>query len=232
MAKGTTRIFLAKALILPTGFVTAIFLARELGPLYYGLFALASRLMFWIEWSSTSFLSGTTIKFIGEAKDWRPVGATVVRLHLVIGFGIMALLWVLSTPLAGLLNEPAIASYLRLFSIEIPLYSLACANLNILIGMGRFSEHARITAVKFFAKMALIILLVEMGLSIEGAIMGSIGASILELSLSTLCVHPPFFSQSAVSARPLWGFAAPLFMSDLCLRIFRLDLFALKALGG
>jgi O-antigen/teichoic acid export membrane protein len=232
MAKGTMSIFLAKALILPTGFVTAIFLARQLGPLYYGLFALASRLIIWIEWSSNSFLSGTAIKFIGEAKDWRPIGATVVRLHLVIGCSITALLWVLSTPLAGLFNEPAMARYLRLFAIDIPFFSLACANLNILVGMGRFNEHARITAGKLFARMALIILLVAMGLSVEGAIMGSIGASILELALSTLYVRPPLFAQSAVSARPLWGFAAPLFMSALSQRIFRLDLFALKVLGG
>jgi len=40
---GTIRIFLAEALILPTGFITAIYLARSLGPAGYGIFALVSR---------------------------------------------------------------------------------------------------------------------------------------------------------------------------------------------
>jgi len=36
MMTGTIRIFLAEALILPTGFITAVFLARSLGPVGYG----------------------------------------------------------------------------------------------------------------------------------------------------------------------------------------------------
>ena len=64
---GTIRIFLAEALILPTGFITAVFLARKLGPIDYGLFALASLLVLWIEWGSTALFAHTTIKFIGEA---------------------------------------------------------------------------------------------------------------------------------------------------------------------
>jgi O-antigen/teichoic acid export membrane protein len=232
LAKGSMSILLANALLLPTGFITAVFLARYLGPMYYGLFALASRFVIWVEWSSTSFLSGTTIKFVGEAKDWRPIGVAIVRLHLMIGFGVATLLWILSTPLAELFSEPAMGRYLRLFAIEVPIFSLACANLNILLGLGRFKEQARITAGRVFARMVLIILLVEMGLSVEGAIIGSIGASAVELFWSTLYIRPPLLSKCEVSSRPLLGLAVPLFMSAMSLRIFRLDLFVLKTLGG
>jgi hypothetical protein len=69
---------LAEVLILPSGFITAIFLARRLGPMIYGLSTLVSRLVLWIEWICTSVFSSTTIEFIGEASDWKPIGATVV----------------------------------------------------------------------------------------------------------------------------------------------------------
>lgn len=229
---GTIRIFLAEALILPTGFITAVFLARKLGPTDYGMFALASVLVLWIEWGSTSLFSHTTIKFVGETSEWEALGTTIVRLHLVTGIGAAILLWVLSSPLSHLFDEPAMAGYLRLYAVDIPIFCLASANSNILVGMGCFKERARISAGRRIARLVLIILFVGMGLSVAGAIMGMIGASIVELIISRLYVRPSLFSKTTFPLRRLFEFAAPLFLSALSLSIFRLDLFALKALGG
>lgn len=229
---GTIRIFLAEMLILPTGFITAVFLARSLGPVGYGLFALVSRLVIWIEWFSTSGFASTTIKFVGEASDWRPIGAIAIRLHLIVGIGVGVLLWLLSSPLSRMFNEPVMAEYLKLFAIDIPIFSLACANSNILVGTGCFKERARISAARWIARLVLIILFVEMGLSVKGAIMGSIGASVVELVIGWFYVRPSMFLKATFPIRRLLGFGAPLFMSGLSLRIFRLDLFALKVLGG
>ncbi len=229
---GTIRIFLAEALILPTGFITAVFLARSLGPVSYGMFALVSRLVLWVEWTCISGFSGTTIKFVGEASDWRPIGSSTIRLHFIIGIGTAALLWLFAPPLSSLFDEPDLAGYIRLFAVEIPILSLASACSNILIGMGRYKEKARISAFRLIARLILIILFVEMGLSVKGAIMGSIGASVVELIISWFYVRPTLLYNAAFPIRRLLGFGAPLFISELCQRIFRLDLFALKALGG
>jgi len=67
---------------------------------------------------------------------------------------------------------------------------------------------------------------------LNGAILGSIGASVIELGVSLFYVRPSLFLKSSIPLRGLWSFAAPLFMSALSLRFFRLDLFALKVLGG
>jgi len=42
---GTIRVFLAEALLLPTGLLTTAFLTRRLGPEGYGLFLLAAPLV-------------------------------------------------------------------------------------------------------------------------------------------------------------------------------------------
>ncbi len=229
---GTISILLAKALILPTGFITAVFLARRLGPVGYGLFAVVSRLVIWLELSSTAGFANTTIKFIGEASDWRPVGVTALRVHFIVGVGIGALLWLVSSPLARMFGEPVMAEYLRLFAIDIPIFSMACANNSILVGRGLFKERARISAGRWIARLVLIVLFVEMGLSVKGAILGSIGASVVELVLGWYYVRPSLFYRATFPIRRLWGFGAPLFLSSLSLRIFRLDLFVLKVLGG
>ncbi len=57
---GTIRVFLAEALILPTGLLSAAFLTRSLGPRDYGLFTLAATIVVWTEWVATSAFSRAT----------------------------------------------------------------------------------------------------------------------------------------------------------------------------
>jgi len=232
LISGTIRIFLAESLIIPTGFISAVYLARKLGPIDYGLFALASIIILWIEWLNVALFSHTTIKFVGEAKDWKPIGTTIIQLHLISSIVIATLIWFLSSPLAGIFNEPTMANYLKLYAIDIPIFSMARANCNILIGTGCFKERARISISRRIARLLLIIMFVEMGLSVNGAIMGMIGASVVELAISRLYISVPLFSKSSFKISNLLGFATPLFLSALCLNIIRLDLFALKVIGG
>src|SRR5262249_27574896 len=78
-----------------------------------------------------------------------------------------------------------------------------------------------------------IILLVEQGLSVWGAVLGSLGASLVELAVCRNYVRPDLFGRSPVAARQLWGYAGPLFLFALSLRLYdKMDLFALKLLGG
>jgi hypothetical protein len=81
---GTIWVFLAEALLLPTGILTAAVLTRRLGPEGYGLLTIAATLIGWIGWSITSVFTRTTIKFVSEADDWRSIGAAVLRLHLLL----------------------------------------------------------------------------------------------------------------------------------------------------
>jgi len=78
MMTGSIRIFFAEVLIIPVGFITAVFLARQLGPVNFGLFAIALRLVTWVEWTSLTVFYSATVKFVSEEDDWRAVGTTVV----------------------------------------------------------------------------------------------------------------------------------------------------------
>ncbi|MEQ9482401.1 glycosyltransferase [Coleofasciculus sp. F4-SAH-05] len=233
VVKGTIWIFLAEALILPTGLITAGFLTRKLGPEGYGLFTLASVLIAWVEWSITSIFSRTTVKFVSEAEDWQPVGTTLIRLYLGVSIGVTLLLWFFATPIALLFHEPALATYLQLFALDIPLFSLASAHRQILIGIGDFKQRAIASAGRWIGRLVFIILFLELGFSVSGAILGSIGASLMELVISRCFVRPSLFSQSHFPPQRLFGYAVPLFLFALSLRLYdKLDLLLLKILGG
>jgi O-antigen/teichoic acid export membrane protein len=231
--KGTVAVLLAEATLVPTGLLITAFLTRRLGPSDYGLFALAASLVAWVEWALASAFSRAAIHFVGSAVDWRPVGATVVRLYLVASLAAMVLFWVLASPIADLLAESVLATYLRLFALDLPIYGLAQAHRQILVGVGRFKERAFVTAGRWTMRLPLVVILVQLGLSVQGAILGSIGASLVELAVARFYVRPTLRHLAALPVQQLWGYAAPLLLWSLCMRLYdRLDLLALKWLGA
>ena len=230
---GTLRVFLADMMILPTGLVTTAYLTRRLGPEAYGLFILSATVVAWVEWSVSSLFSRTTIKFVSEAQDWRPVGAAVVWLHLFTGAAAMLVLALLAGRLAALFHEPNLARYLRLFSLDIPLFSLAQAHRNILVGTGGFRERAFASAGRWVARLLVIVVLVQLGFSIPGAIVGSIAASFVELVIARVYIRPAMWRPASFPVRPLWAYSVPLLFAAVSLRLFdKLDLITLKALGA
>lgn len=233
LIEGTIGVLLAEALLVPTGLLIAAFLTRRLGPSGYGLFALAATLVAWVEWALASAFARAAIRFVGSVVDWRPVSATVVRLYLLASAGAMILFWCLASPIAALLNEDVLATYLRLFALDIPVYGLAQAHRQILVGLGRFKQRAIVSCGRWIVRLLLVVLLVELGLSVPGAILGSIGASLVELAIARFYIRPPLRHRDALPVRQLWSYAGPLLLWALCIRLYdRLDLLALKGLGG
>lgn len=233
MLDGTLRIFLAEVLLLPTGILTAAFLTRRLAPEGYGLFTLALTFIVWVEGALAALFSRTTVKFVSETPDWQSVGTVVLRVHLLVSCGCAGILWLLAPLLATMLNEPLFAGYLRLAVLDLPLFSVAQVQRSILVGTGAFRPRALASAGRWIARLIVIVLLVEMGFSIQGALLGNACASLVELVIGRCYVRPSPFRSSQFPARLLWPYAFPLFFSAISLAIFtKLDLVLLKTLGG
>ena len=233
MMDGTARILLAELLFPLTALITTGFLTRELGPQGYGLLALALTTIIWVESAITSFFAKATIKFVGETSDWKPVGAMVVRLSLKVGIAAMVLVWFLAGPLSILLNEPDLALYLRVCAVDIPILCLGQAYRNVLIGTGNYQAGAVARAGRWLARMCLVVVLVEAGLSITGALLGVIGASVVELWFSRWYLGSGMFIKQPRLPIPIQRYGALLFLSSLCIIFYNgMDLFMLKILGG
>lgn len=230
---GSSRVFLAESLLIPTGLLTAAYLARRLGPEGYGVFTVIAAIIAWVEWSLSALFARASVKFVAEARNWQPIGSTIVRVHLVTSTGAAGLLALLARPIAELLGTPALTGPLQLFAVDIPLFCLAQAHRNILVGLGAYPERAVVAAARWLSRLLLIVVLVELGLSLRGAILGSIGASLIELGVARAFVRPAFLVRVTMRLGNLWGYAVPLLLSGVALRIFdRLDLVTLTASGA
>ena len=233
MLDGAVRVFLAESLLIPTGLVTTIFLTRSLGPESYGIYGLAVGIVIWIEFSICNIFGGTSIKFIGEAENWEPIAIKVLRLYILISTASAAALWIFSGEIASLLGAPKLGSYLSLLAIDIPIFVLSTAHRQILVGRGKFKERAMTSSVRWISRMVLIVLLVEAGLSAEGAILGIIFSSLIELIINRSYARIPLLKSSDFPLRRLSGYVTPLFFFAVGMRLYeKLDLLLVKALGG
>lgn len=217
----------------PTMLITAAYLSRKLGPAGYGLLTVTFVTVAWVEWTISALFARATIKFVSDAEDWQPVAATVIRWHLGLGVLAMAGLVLLASPLARLLGEEELFRYLCIAAIDIPIFATAHAHRHVLIGLGRFRGRALGSGLRWIARLFLVIFLVELGLSLEGAIMANIGASVVELAVTRYFAPVPLLGGASFPLRSMLGYIAPLSVLALSVRIFeKTDLFMLKSLGA
>ena len=228
---GSALILLADLLMVPTGLATVAVLTRWLGPEGYGRFALAASLIAGVEWGLASILSRPTIHGLSHASDWRPVARTLLGWHLILAVAVLSVLWILARPLAELLREPMLFTYLALFACDLPFFLLAQAYRNILTGRGQFAARALTGASRWLARLVLIAIAVGIGLSIPAAIVASIGASIVELAIGRWALGP-IGSEGTAEVAVLTRIALPLVVSAAAIMLVsKMDLFLIKILG-
>jgi O-antigen/teichoic acid export membrane protein len=231
LAAGTVRIFAAEVLVVPTGLLAAVFLTRQLGPELYGVFTVAAALVIWVELAATILLSRTAVKFVAESVDWASVAGYLIRVQFVIGLLAAAVIVAGAPLLATWLRLPALTMPLRLLALDIPIFALVALHKAFLIGRGAFSHAAAPIALRWSVRLVLILILVTLGLSINGAILATIAGSAAALILVRTSIRPPVWARRATNVSHVWGYAFYLFLSALMLKLFtRLDLFMVAAL--
>lgn len=230
---GTSFVLLGEALALPTGLITLAFLTRVLGPGDYGRLTLAAAIVIWIEWSIGAMLGRATNRCVAETDDWRPAATAGLQLHLTCGAVAAVMLVLAADTLAHLLGDPSLESSLRWFALEIPLFCAAQAHIQVLIGRGAFRQRAAVGALRWIIRMLLVLLFVGWGRTVHVAIWASIATCLVELLLLRRLLPISLRQHGTFSTRRLLGYAAPLLVSALCLRILsRIDLLAFKFFGA
>jgi O-antigen/teichoic acid export membrane protein len=117
--------------------------------------------------------------------------------------------------------------------LDIPIFACTYGHRNILVGTGEYARQSIVSGFRWTARLLLIVLFVELGFSVMGAVAGSIGASLVELVAVRWSIRPPFFVRAELPFRELFVFAAPLFVAAVSMRLFdKVDLFLLKILGA
>ena len=232
MIDGTARVFLAEALIVPTGLLTVALLTRHLGPSDYGRYTLAVTFVLWLEWGFSAPFARAAVRLVGGAAEWGPMAALVVRVQFVVGVLTALALWLTAPIVARTLDEPALSSLLRLFSLDLPLFALAQAHQQVLVALGHFRVRALLSAARWIVRLVLIAAAVAFGLSVRGIVMAVVSTTAIEVALARRFVRPQLFGRVEVPVRQMFDYAVPLLLSALCLRVFdRIDVVLLKFFG-
>jgi O-antigen/teichoic acid export membrane protein len=233
MADGAARSLLAQSLLVPTGVITVAFLTRRLGSHDYGLYTLVAQMVAWLGSAVSAVLGAAAVTAVSRASDWAPVATTVLRVNLLLGLGLAAAIGLGAEVIAGLMHEPALAFFLRIYVIQLVVLLCARALRQILIARGRYRLRAGASAIYWISKLLFIVLLVEAGLSISGALLGGVAASLLELVIYWgACRINPFVGP-AVPLRPLLTAVAPIIVVSLLTgALSNTDVFVLKLFGA
>jgi O-antigen/teichoic acid export membrane protein len=230
---GTLQLLGVHLLLLPAGFATTVFLTRQLGPELFGYFSVAAAIVTWVASNTTKLFSSTAVKFIAEVEDWEPTASALIQAQLLVSLGATAILVIAAPTLAGWLSSPELTPYLRLFALGIPFYALARIHRSMLIGRGAFGRVPWLTAAYGIGRLILIFVLVELGFSLTGAVLGTVGASVAQLIVARIFVHPRILQHARLPKRLLAGYALPLFFYTLAMTLLsRLGLMAVQALAG
>ncbi len=230
--RGGVRILAAEVLLLPTGLITAIFLARSLGAADYGLFVLVSQIIVWFELVINKGLADTSVKLIAGSKNWRPYSNSLISVGAVLGLMCAGLLAVSGYMLAKLFGEPKLYGYIGLYALEIPILAVAFGIQHTFIGLGRYSQRALISAVRWIFRLLLIVGFVSLGGAVLGAIGASVLASAVAMGVGVFWLRPKPVKILAFPVKTLVQFLVPLGTCYIMLRLFRMELFVIKALGA
>ncbi len=233
LAASTMRVLLAESLIVPSGLVTAAYLGHTLGPELYGLFSVAMSVGVTLEWVLATLVGRTTVKLVSQADDWRPIASTILFLHVAVGSAFAAICLLSAGQLSQWLGDARLGPWIALVSLEVPLGVTAAACRNIMTGRGNYRGRALATGVRWLLRPIAIIALVELGLGVTGATVGSVAAAAAGWLVAVRMAGVPMFGRRLTALPGVWQVAVPVFVLSLSLRVFdRLGLIAVQALSG
>jgi O-antigen/teichoic acid export membrane protein len=232
MLGGVMVTLLAESIAMPAGLITAAVMTRGLGPEVYGSFAVVASTVATLEWLLIAIYARAVVKFVAEADVWPPVAATSFRAYVLSGMGIGAAIWLLAGPMAAALNDPSLAEYFRLFAPQIPLFAVGAACKGVLAGRGRYRAQAVGSAVGWTARMVFIVLFVQFGWGLRGAILGSICGTGIGAIVALFMVGQVVWGRSGLPIRELYQLALPAFLTMLFARLLdQVGIWSLEAFG-
>lgn len=177
LTSGTAVMTAGRIFAVGTAYALNVFLARQLGPAAFGLFGVVITVVLWLELLVAEGLPLWIVRTVDP--DGR--GPLIPRAYVLgqIAFSIaLALALALSAPLlAHVFAEPASVLPIRVAALDIPLFALYNLLLAVLLGSRRFGLQSAATSGYALTKLAATVALVLGGLSVLGAVLGSVAAS-------------------------------------------------------
>lgn len=245
VALGSVYAMSSRLVLMASGFVLQIVLARLLGPELFGLYALIISILLWAEYSVTMGIPSVFQKVVSETRESiRPLIGAVGRYSVPYCLAI-TILFVLCIPLvARLLGDERLGVLLLIASIDIPVFGLYTTFICMLNGHGQFLLQSMLAATYSIVRTIAIVAAVLVGFGLSGALLGNAAGSSVGVlltfmftwRLSRMYRPPDPGKRSALyrEVRPrLVSFGLPFALYHLFNSVLiHMDIWFVKALSG
>jgi O-antigen/teichoic acid export membrane protein len=233
IARGTAQNVLSRGCFFFFGYLGSIILARGLGPVDYGVYGLVMSVLLWVEQTSKFTIPpAAAILIPREEHNSTGLEHTALFLNCVLFITLFVLLWFAAPLLADLFDLHDGVNLFRIAALDLPFFGMYALYYRVLQGHRHFLSISVAELLYSVTKLAGIAFLLALWLSIPGAlivnVLASLGALLFALSRISIKVAPPDWN----FIRPLTHFALPLGLYMLGLQtIGSLDLWFLKILN-
>lgn len=191
VGRATILLMFSQVIFLASGLAVNFGLARMLGVAEYGSFGVVISVLLVVELFVITGLPEVIQKFGGE----RPEGMThLVKQTLRWQALYTALVFVafeLAAPwLAQFFRDPALTPLFRIAGCDIIVYGLYKYFLGVQNGLHRFTQYTWLGITYALTRVTAILMLVGLGFSVEGALIGNALASAMALLLALILYRP------------------------------------------
>lgn len=183
--KSVVVMVVAQVAVVLSGYILNAGLGRLWGPEKYGFFVLVVSILVWLELSVTSGLPIAIKKYIAEREE--RLGELLsqgIKLHVFASIVLLSIVFFMAPLLADILGDKRVTFYLRLASIDIPFMGFLVLYWDALGGLRAFTRKALVITCYGLFKTIIVLALVFAGLSLAGAFIGNILASIAALFIA------------------------------------------------
>jgi O-antigen/teichoic acid export membrane protein len=231
-ARGTVQLFLARGFFLATGYLISVILARGLGPADYGIYGVVMSLLLWVEMFSSAGVPGATAQLLPRHEGQEvAVERTARGLLLCVGIVLFAICWTIAPWVARLFEISDGGMLLRVAILDLPFNAVYLAYQGVLNGHRKFGVLSVTFLVYALTKLVGTLLLVAYGLSVAGALVVNVLATIGALAYLTYRFPPQGWMPTRELALAMVRIGAAIGLYLLVLQVLlTLDLWFLKAL--
>jgi O-antigen/teichoic acid export membrane protein len=179
-SRGTIALVFTQGMYFVLGYLVVVLLARELGPAAYGTYGVIMSVLVWLEQSAKRSVPWAAAKLISEQVDaLDAVGKASLILNLVLHTVLLLLFWLMAPWLEVWFGIDNGTYLFRLAALDLPFYGIYTALQGIYQGQRRFFRLGVSDVAYVLAKVIGVIAIVELGISVESALIVNIASSVV-----------------------------------------------------
>ena len=185
-------VFSSSIVVLILHFFQKPIMARYLGPDGFGLFSMAIMIVGIIELIALFGIGGALVKFVAEYKERKEkvysLFSSAFLTILIVGIIVSSALFVFSNTFANVFNMPSLSLLLKIYALVLPL-SLANGIIGSYFnGLREMGYCAFFSVLHASLALAFILTFLIIGLGVEGAMLGTVFAIFVTLSVAIVLV--------------------------------------------